>query len=104
MEKVVNGKLYNTETAELVSEWDNGCNGGDFHRYSEELYRTKKGNWFIYKDGGPMSCMSVPSGSNNWTGSEDIEPLQPEEAFEVMERHNNTKAIAKHFPNRVEEA
>lgn len=60
MKKVVDGKVYNTETAELVHEWSNGRYGNDFRYRGKDLYRTKKGNlrvlmnrlvYIIYKDG-----------------------------------------------------
>ena len=47
MRKIINGKLYNTNTAIFIAEWDNGLNFTDFNYKSEELYVTKKGNYFF---------------------------------------------------------
>ena len=46
MKKVINGKMYNTETAEKVGEWDNE-KYGSYDYYGEELYRKKTGEFFI---------------------------------------------------------
>lgn len=48
MKRIINGKTYDTDTAELVASGDNGCDVGDCWRRNEELYRTKKGAYFIY--------------------------------------------------------
>ena len=47
MKAIINGKTYNTETAEEVAQGDNDCNLGDGYRRTEELYLTKKGTYFI---------------------------------------------------------
>jgi len=104
MKKVIDGKIYNTETADLVCQWDNGYNPNDFNYCSEDLYRTKKGSWFIHGDGGAMSKYSVSSGSNSWGGSSQIEAFSDDEAFEWLQEHNFAEEIEKHFSERVEEA
>jgi len=70
MRKVIESKVYDTETAELIFEWDNGCLGGDFNSCEEALYKTKKGAWFIAGSGWPMSRYAVQLGSNNVGGGE----------------------------------
>src|SRR3990172_2422569 len=68
MKKVIDGKIYNTETAELLHEWDNGMYGNDFGRCEEALYRTKKGAYFIAGEGGAMSRYARSCGSNSTCG------------------------------------
>jgi hypothetical protein len=97
MKKVVNGKLYDTEKAELVASWSFG-NPGDFEYVNEELYVTKKGVWFLYGEGGAKSCYSKQIGSNTFSGSERIFPLTPEEAKQWMEEHDvPAETILKFF-------
>ena len=80
MRKVINGKMYNTETAEFLGGWSNGYYTNDFHYCSEDLYRTKKGTYFIYGKGGAMSRYSSDKG-NGWRGfGSDIRLLSIEEA------------------------
>jgi len=104
MKKVIDRKTYNTETATLIHEWDNGYYGGDFKRCSETLYKTQKGAWFIAGSGGAMSKYAVSLGSNTTGGSSDIEVVTREEALEWLEGHDGTDAIEKHFADMIEEA
>jgi hypothetical protein len=94
MKKIINGKRYDTETAEKVHTWDNGHYPGDFHMYEERLYRTKKGMFFLYKVGGAMSSMARSCGGNSYCGGADIEPLTDDEA----------EALERLFPERIEDA
>jgi len=47
MISVINGKKYNTKTSELVARGNNGLPLNDCWCRTEELYRSKKGNYFI---------------------------------------------------------
>lgn len=49
MKKIISGKLYDTNTAERVAQWDNGKYTNDMYYTSVDLYRTKTGNWFVHK-------------------------------------------------------
>ena len=97
MKKVIDGKVYNTETAELVHEWTNGRSTRDFKHRSKDLYKTKKGNWFIYH-------MAVSCGDNSYSGSKDIEPISEKNALRFLESHDGIKAIEKYFADQIEEA
>lgn len=44
--KIINGKLYNTETATLVGRWWNKYSIHDFKYCEESLYRKKTGEFF----------------------------------------------------------
>lgn len=51
MKKIINNKLYDTDTAKKLAEWDE--NGTDSRNYiSEALYRKKTGEFFVFGDGG----------------------------------------------------
>jgi len=54
MKKIINGKKYDTETATKLGE---DCRGyrGDIDFWSEELYRKKTGEFFLYGEGGARS-------------------------------------------------
>lgn len=90
MKKIINNKLYNTDTAEEVGSWDNGRYGGDFSRCSETLYRKRTGEFFLYGDGGPMSKYSKSCGNNSWSGGSQIIPLTYEVARAWAEKHLDT--------------
>ena len=86
MKKVINGKKYNTDTATLI-----GGTGysypGDFAYWRERLYRKKTGEFFLYGIGGPMSKYAIRTGQNEWSGSQQIQPLTVQEAQEWAEKY-----------------
>lgn len=51
MVKIINGKKYSTETAECVGHYDNGWDVDDDGYHSEELYRKKTGEFFLFCSG-----------------------------------------------------
>ncbi len=104
MKRIIDGKVYNTETAELVLSWDNRRAVNDFKRREKDLYLTKKGNWFIYHYGGPMTDMAVGVGNNAYGGSENIEPITPENAFRFLCSHGGAVEAEKYFADKIEEA
>ena len=88
MKKVINGKLYNTETAELLAFIGNGRNCSDFRFYEETVYKTKNGALFLHKDGGALSQMAEPCGNNGTCGSQTIETLTPDQAIAWAEENS----------------
>ncbi len=87
MKKIINGKVYDTEKAERVGEWDNGKWDDRLYHCSEELYRKRTGEFFLYGCGGPGSKYSVSCGNNSWSGGEKIIPLSYEAAQKWAEEH-----------------
>lgn len=55
MKKIINGKMYNTETATELGNFWNGLSTNDFRNLSETLYRKKNGEFFLYGQGGAMT-------------------------------------------------
>lgn len=108
MIKVIDGKRYNTETAEHIHNHHNGYGYGDFQYRYKRLYRTPKGAWFLRHEGGAMSDMSVQVGNNGRGGSEDIEPISEEDAERFLEAHSGESdalgALDKYFADQVEDA
>ena len=56
MKKIINHKMYNTETAERLASSSNGYGYDDFRYMEEQLYRKKTGEFFLYGEGGALSC------------------------------------------------
>ena len=102
MKKVINGKMYNTETAQLIAEWDNGCYGSDFRNCRKALYLTKKGQYFVAGSGGPMSEYAERHG-NNTSGGSGLELITKGEAVRWCEEHECTEALEEHFSDCIEE-
>ena len=105
MEKIINNKKYSTDESksEWVASWDNGYFTSDFKHYSEELYRTHKGAWFLHKDGGPMSVMAVSVGSNGTGGSSTLVALTEDEAKGWLTEHQRIDTLEEMF-GEVEDA
>ena len=57
MKKIINGKIYNTETATKLFENGTG-NTANFTDWYEEFYVTKKGAFFMKFWGGAMTRYS----------------------------------------------
>ena len=90
MKTVIDKKIYNTETAVLIAEWNNGMCRGDFRTCEEALYRTKKGQYFVCGSGG--------SAWANYDGESGIELVSPEEAYDWCEKRNiSADIIAGNF-------
>lgn len=87
MKKVINGKVYDTDKAQRVAEWDNGKWSDRLYRCCEDLYRKRTGEFFLYGYGGPGSKYSVSLGNDNWSGGEKIIPLTYEAARKWAESH-----------------
>lgn len=86
MKKVIGGKVYSTEKAVRVGEWDNGYYTNDFQYCSEDLYRKKTGEFFLHGEGGALSTYASHDG--NMTGyGERIIPMTYDEAAQWAERH-----------------
>jgi len=96
MKKIINGSLYNTETARLVGEWDNGGQYGSFTYCSEDLYQTRSGKYFVHGAGGAMTTYAEHHG-NSTSGSEQIRSLTAEEARQWAEEHLDADEYAKEF-------
>lgn len=86
MKKIINGKKYDTETARFIGE-DGFSNQRDFNHWSEELYKKRTGEFFLYGEGGPLSRYAEVTGQNEWSGGEKIIPLSYDSAREWAEKH-----------------
>jgi len=85
MKKVINGRLYDTETAKLIGLVEtNGYSVNDFQYVCEELYRKKGGEYFLYGEGGGLSRYGIWHGNSGGPG-EKIMPLSYKEAVKWAE-------------------
>lgn len=87
MKKIINGRMYDTNTANGVGEWESSYGYTDFHWYQEKLFRKRTGEYFLYGEGNAASPYRRAVEQNCWTGSEDIKPLTVEEARIWAEEH-----------------
>jgi hypothetical protein len=97
MKKYINGRKYDTETAQAVGSWSNNRSYGDFSRCEETLYRKKTGEFFLHGEGGPMSRYAKSAGDNSWSGGEEIRPMTFDEAREWAEEQLDGDEYEKIF-------
>lgn len=103
MKKVINGAVYNTDTAEFLGGY--GRNLDDrLSKVVEDLYRTKSGKFFIHGIGGPASKYAKQTGQNNWSGDEKIIPMSADTAREWAEEHLSTEMYTAAFGEPEEAA
>lgn len=96
MEKIINGKVYDTATAREVAYGYSTYPRGDLHFWEETLYLKKTGEFFLHGEGGPMTKYAVATGDNSWSGGQKIIPLTYQAAKEWAEKHldgNDYEAI-----------
>jgi len=95
MKRVINRKVYDTETATAIAtnDWSDGSNKYNCGR-SASLYRTKKGSYFAVHE----TC---------WQGEHDsMEPLSVGDAIKCYEEmHDQRIEFEEAFPGvGIEEA
>lgn len=86
MKKVINGKRYNTESAQFCGSHEYGY-PGDLNHISEELYQKRTGEFFLHGEGGANSKYREEISMNSWSGGETIIPLTDDEAKEWAEKY-----------------
>ena len=89
MNKVINGKRYDTETTTKKAMACANVNTRDFSYWEETLYQKRTGEYFLYGQGGPMSRYAVSEGNNTWSGGSKIIPLTESQARKWAEQHLN---------------
>ena len=102
MKRIVDGKRYDTETAQKIGEASSG-NYSDFRYWSETLYKTKKGAYFIAGEGGAASRWGKSSGNVSW-GDEGIIVLTPAEALAWCSEYLDDAEQYEEFFDGIEDA
>jgi len=101
MKRIIDGKTYNTETAEEIANWCNDFSSNDFRSCVESLFLTKKGAFFICGSGGAMSSWSRSNGNGSY-GGDGIKVLSNQEALNWCEsRDIDADVIETYF--KIEE-
>jgi hypothetical protein len=102
MKKIINGSLYNTETAKCIGAWEpNGYDQQDFNYLRERLYKTRAGKYFLHGEGHGNSRYGEWHGNTGGWG-EQIRPYTPQEARQWAEEHLNADDYAAEFGEPAE--
>lgn len=86
MKKIINGKMYNTETAKKLADYSH-LYPSDFNYFEETLYKKKTGEYFLYGKGNAASKYAVSEGSNSWSSGWDITPMSELAVRAWLEKH-----------------
>ena len=102
MKKIINGKMYNTETAKLIASCDNGLGCHELYYVCEELYKKKTGEFFLLGTSGSGGMYAQPAeGGFSASGSEII-PYTVGKAKKWLEENASADAYIAAF-GEVEE-
>lgn len=105
MKKIVDGKIYDTETAtEIGSAESSGVTPSDFGYWRETLYKTRAGVYFLVGEGGALTSYARPVPGGGWMGGLRLTPLPLPEAFQWAQAHLTPTTVELEFPELVTEA
>jgi len=97
MKAVIDGAVYNTETATKIAFFSKEFGADDFRHVEESLYKTKSGRFFLAGGGGPMTRYSHPVGDRQ-AGGAGVVVLTSDEARHWCESHGvDAETIARHL-------
>lgn len=97
MKKIIDGKMYNTETATEIHHFNNGLPYSDFNYLEESLYKKKTGEFFLAGNGGAMTKYAHHCADRTSCGGEGIFPLTEDRAKLWAEKHMTTEKYIKTF-------
>ena len=102
MKKILNGKMYNTETAEEIGSWENTPYKSNYIYFKEYLYRKKTGEFFLYGSGNASSKYCEVTADMMRSPGEKIVPLTKKEAMVWVENYSDVDTYIELF-GEVEE-
>lgn len=102
MRKIINGKIYDTESSLLLAECSQ-YESNNFRCVYERIYITQNGSFFLHGEGGPLSKYGCTEGNTSYSASTII-PLSNDEAYDWCEDNNEIEVIEECFPERIKEA
>lgn len=85
MKRVIDGKIYSTETAQQICGLPCQVNCTDFGWHDTALYRSPKGRYFVAGEGNAYSMWSHPVGNNGRGGGRGLRVVDADEARAIME-------------------
>ena len=104
MNKVINGKRYDTDTAREVGSWENMDDAGNFDYLSETLYRKRTGEFFLHCEGGARTPYASFSEDGWARDGEVLRPLGYVEARKWASERLSADECEAVFPSIPEDA
>lgn len=89
MRRIINNRVYDTDTAKFIGSWNNRAENKDGY-IEESLYYKQVGEYFIYGKGGKQTKYAKLV-DNVWEAGEAIRGIKYEEAMEIKKRFPKQK-------------
>ena len=103
MKKIINGKVYDTATAQKIAEWEINL-PTDINYLCESLYLKKTGEYFIFGSGGANTRYAAVSGSGNFRPGEHLDGNTYEAIFgDVVEDDGSITLTTLRLPSALVE-
>ena len=102
MIQIIDGRRYNTDTAELIATTRRGRHG-DVRFHTEYLFRTPLGAWFTYAH-GCLASHYVELDGEVCTVEDDFRALTETEALAWLEAAGVVDLIERYFSERITDA
>lgn len=96
MRRIINGKMYSTDTAKFVASCENMLDTGNWRYCCETLYIKKNGEWFLHGEGHGLSAYATVQGNMRGWG-ERIIPYTDAEAREWVETYCDVDTYIRYF-------
>ena len=86
MKKIINGKVYDTQTAKYLGYYTNNQTS-DLDQVDIRLYVKRTGEYFICGEGGPRTRYAVYNGDQSYSSGWAITPLSYDQAQDWAAEH-----------------
>lgn len=97
MKKIINRKLYNTDTATKIAHYELNVSKDDPTWYEEDLYRKRSGEYFIHGSGNELTRYAQTKPEIGSRAGESIVFLTYAQAEEWSKRHMPPKEYSAEF-------
>lgn len=104
MKRVINRRVYDTETAEQIARYAKNVDTNDFNYFIETLYKTDDARYFLHGRGGSNTKYAVRRNGEH-SGSKEIKVFDEEDAIEWCEEQSiDGDIIIEEFGHLIENA
>lgn len=102
MKKIINGKMYDTETDMAIAFYEASSNISSRYYYSERLYMTDNGEFYLHGTGGSFTQYAMVCEDGSKEPGEDITLLPNEKAKRwVKLRYSYGLVVDPHFTSII---
>lgn len=97
MKMIIDGVMYNTETATEIAWYHTPLLESDLDFIDERLYQKQNGEFYLAGFGGPRTEYAIMEADGWMSGSDGIIPLSIDEAMTWVEHHCDADTYIRLF-------